>query len=343
MQSAQAPASFTRRAHATPSPSNSTRDSIVPTDNGRRTTKGAPAPARSTRRSMSGNRSRTRAAMLLVAPAVIVLFFITVVPIFYGFYLSLTDYNPVNRGAPVFHGMEGYWRVLGMPAFWSSIGITLVYALGTLMIAVPGSLALALMVNGTFRGVTLFRTLLYLPRIVSLVAVSTIWLWLYSRDGLFNYLLDLIGMTPISFLTDENTALASLIVMRAWKALGGSMIIFLAGLQAMPRELYEAAAVDGCGRWKSFWHVTRPLLVPITTYVIVVDLIYLSQSFSEIYVLTSGGPLGSTTVVNMLIYREAFEYFRLGEASAMAFILFCLILGLSLFSTRILSRRGAQS
>ncbi|MCP2369648.1 ABC-type sugar transport system permease subunit [Agromyces terreus] len=288
-------------------------------------------------------RTKARAAGILLAPALIVLFAVTVVPIFYGFYLSLTDYNPVERAAPTFHGLDGYIRVLGMPAFWSSIGITLTYALGTLAIAVPGSLALAMLVNGTFRGVKLFRTLLYLPRVVSLVAVSTIWLWIYSRDGLLNYVLDVIGLAPISFLTDENTALVSLIVMRAWKALGGSMIIFLAGLQAMPRDLYEAASIDGCGRWASFRHITLPLLVPITTYVVTVDLIYLAQSFSEIYVLTSGGPLGSTTVVNMLIYKEAFEYFRLGEASSMAFILFALIFALSLFSTRVLSRRGVHA
>ena len=288
-------------------------------------------------------RSKTRAATLLIAPALVVLFVVTVIPIFYGFYLSLTDYNPIDRQPPTFHGLDGYIRVLGMPAFWSSIGITLTYALGTLVIAVPASLALAIMVNGTFRGVKLFRTLLYLPRVVSLVAVSTIWLWIYSRDGLLNYWLDLLGQAPIPFLTDENWALISLIVMRAWKAIGGSMIIFLAGLQAMPRELYEAASIDGCGKWASFRHVTLPLLVPITTYVVTVDVIYLAQSFSEIYVLTSGGPLGSTTVVNMLIYKEAFEYFRLGEASSMAFLLFCLILGLSLFSTRVLSRRGARS
>lgn len=288
-------------------------------------------------------RPRLRTAALLLAPALLLLFAITVVPIFYGFYLSLTDYSPVDRGAPEFHGFDGYAKVLGMPEFWASLRITLTYAFGTLLLAVPLALGAALMVNGDFFGVKLFRTMLYLPRVVSLVAISTIWLWMYSQEGLFNHLLDLVGMSPISFLTDENTALASLIVMRAWKALGGSMIIFLAGLQAMPRELYEAAAIDGCGRWASFRHVTLPLLVPITTYVVVVDVIYLAQSFSEIYVLTSGGPLGSTTVVNMLIYKEAFENFRLGEASAMAFLLFCLILALSLLSMRTLTRKGVNA
>ncbi|MGC0252459.1 carbohydrate ABC transporter permease [Pseudactinotalea sp. Z1748] len=271
-------------------------------------------------------------------PAVVALVLVTLVPIAYGFYLSLTSYNPVQRGGPQFHGLDGYIQILGSGTFWNAVWVTVKYAVGTLLIAVPGALGLAMLVNRTFAGVGFFRAIFYLPRVVPLVAVSMIWLWLYSHDGLFNYLLDIVGLPPVAFLTDQDTALMSLIVMRAWKALGGGMIIFLAGLQGIPQELLEAADVDGCGRFRKFQHVTLPLLVPITTYVIVVDLIYLAQSFAEIYILTQGGPLRSTTVVNMLVYNEAFEHYRLGHASAMAFVLFALIFALAYVNIRVLTR-----
>jgi ABC-type sugar transport system permease subunit len=264
---------------------------------------------------------------------------VTVLPVVYGFYLSLTSYNPVQTTGPQFHGLEGYRRVLTSAEFWSAVWVTVQYAVGTLVIAVPAALGLALLVNGRFPGVALFRGLLYLPRVVSLVAVSMIWLWLYSQQGFFNYLLDVVGLGPVSFLTQESAALPSLIIMRAWKALGGGMIIFLAGLQTIPQDLIDSAAVDGAGRFRTFWHVTLPLLAPITTYVVVVDLIYLAQSFSEIYILTSGGPLGSTTVVNMLVYKEAFQNYQLGEASAMAFVLFALIFALAYVNIRALTGR----
>ncbi|MED7931919.1 sugar ABC transporter permease [Nonomuraea sp. LP-02] len=306
-------------------------------------TSSGPEPVTASRPSRSPLRSaQRRAGWILVLPAALALSLVTIVPIGYGFYLSLTSYNPVERGGPRFHGLDGYLAVLQSGEFWHAIWITVQYAFGTLILAVPAALALALLVNGRFPGVALFRAVLYLPRVVPLVAVSMIWLWLYSHDGLFNYLLDLVGLPPVDFLTDEDTALLSLIGMRAWKALGGSMIIFLAGLQAVPASLLEAAAVDGCGRWRTLRHVILPLLVPITTYVVVVDLIYLAQSFSEIYVLTSGGPLSSTTVLNMLIYNEAFEHYRLGNASAMAFLLFCLIFGLAYLSIRSMARGGRR-
>ncbi|WP_283138436.1 carbohydrate ABC transporter permease [Rhizohabitans arisaemae] len=290
------------------------------------------------RRVSPSRRGQGVAGWTLVLPSILVLLVVVAVPIGYGFYLSLTSYNPVETTGPKFHGLTGYLQVLTSGEFWDALRVTVLYAFGTLALTVPAALGLALLVNGKFPGVALFRGAMYLPRVVSLVAVSMIWLWLYSREGYFNHLLDLVGLGPVEFLTDEATALPSLIVMRAWKALGGSMIIFLAGLQTIPKELIQSAAVDGAGRFRTFRHVTLPLLMPITTYVVVVDLIYLAQSFSEIYILTSGGPLGSTTVVNMLVYKEAFENFKLGEASSMAFVLFCMIFALAYANVRFLSR-----
>lgn len=286
------------------------------------------------------HRSQRRAGWLLLAPAGLALFFITLIPVAYGFYLSLTSYNPVYKDSTTFRGFDGYVRILTDGTFWRAILVTLEYALGTLALTLPVALGLALLVNGKFPGVALFRSVMYLPRVVPLVAISLVWLWLYSSTGLFNYLLSLVGLDPVPFLTEPESALPSLIVMRAWKALGGSMIIFLAGLQNIPQGLMEAASVDGAGRWRKLIHITLPLLAPITSYVVTVDLIYLSQSFSEIYIMTDGGPLGSTTVANMLIYKEAFQNFRIGDASAMAFLLFALIFVLVLVNfRRVLGKR----
>jgi len=284
-------------------------------------------------------RSRNRAGWALVSPAMLVLSLVMLLPIGYGFYLSLTSYNPVERGAPKFHGVTGYLKVLQSSVFWDAVWVTFLYAAGTLLIAVPVAMLLAVLVNGSFPGVGVFRAVLYMPRVVPLVAAALIWMWLYSHDGFFNYVLEVFGLPGVDFLTDENTALLSLILMRSWKALGGGMILFLAGLQSVPSSLLESASVDGCGRMRKFWHVTLPTLVPIITYVIVMDLIYLAQSFTEIYIMTSGGPLSSTKVVNMLVYEEAFQHYRLGDASAMAFVLFCLIFAVAYANIRILRRR----
>jgi len=284
-------------------------------------------------------RKRAVAALLFVAPATLYILIFFVVPVFYGLGLSFTDYNPMARGAPDFIGLQGYREVLASERFWSSIGVTLHYALGSLALAVPIALALAMLVNTQVAGITFFRSALFAPRVVALVAVSMIWLWLYSRDGFFNYLLDLVGIDAVNWLNNPDTAIWSLIVMRAWKALGQNMILFLAGLQSVPPHLYEAAKVDGAGRWQQFRHVTLPSLRPIMTYVVAVNLIYLAQSFAEVYILTDGGPLESTRVVNMLIYQEAFQYNRLGQASAMAFVLFVLIFGLAYFNIRAMTKK----
>lgn len=282
------------------------------------------------------------AGLVFVAPTTIYVLLFFIGPVLYGLGLSFTDYNPMARGGPEFLGLEGYREVLVSERFWRSIGVTLHYALGSLALAVPIALGLAILVNRSVRGITFFRSVMFAPRVVSLVAVSMIWLWLYSRDGFFNYLLDLVGIDAVNWLYDPDTAIWSLIVMRAWKALGQNMILFLAGLQSVPLHLYEAAKVDGAGRWQQFRHVTLPSLRPIMTFVVAVNLIYLAQSFSEVYILTDGGPLESTRVVNMLIYQEAFQYNRLGTASAMAFVLFVLIFALAYFNIRAMTRKGGD-
>jgi ABC-type sugar transport system permease subunit len=165
---------------------------------------------------------------------------------------------------------------------------------------------------------------------------------MYSQTGLVNEILGALGLSGQSWLLSADSALNAVSAMRIWKALGSNMVLLLAGLQSIPRDLYEAAKVDGAGKWATFRHITLPGLRPMLVYVVAMDIIYLAQGFAEIYVLTQGGPLESTTTVNYLIYTEAFQYNQLGSASAMAFVLFAFIVGFSVLTVRGISGRRAS-
>ncbi|MCS5497435.1 sugar ABC transporter permease [Cnuibacter physcomitrellae] len=272
--------------------------------------------------------------LLFVLPAGLYIVIFQLVPVLYGLVLSFTKYSPLSRSGPVFTGIENYTDLLSDADFGSALLVTGRYVLQVLPITVILALGLAILVNRPFKGVGLFRSALYVPHIVSLTAVSMVWLWMYSQTGLFNEVLGWFGAPAQSWLLDSDSALNAVSAMRIWKALGSNMVLLLAGLQSIPRDLYEAARVDGAGRWATFRYVTLPGLRPMLVYVIAMDIIYLAQGFAEIYVLTQGGPLGSTTTVNYLIYTEAFQYNSMGSASAMAFVLFALIIGFSLLTIR---------
>jgi ABC-type sugar transport system permease subunit len=221
--------------------------------------------------------------------------------------------------------------------------VTLRYVVQVLPVTVVLALALAVLANRSFRGVGFFRTGLYVPHIISLTAVSMVWLWLYSDSGLINQVFDWLGIAPQSWLTSRGAALNAVSAMRVWKALGSNMVLILAGLQSVPNSLYEAARVDGANAWNQFRYVTLPGVRPMLTYVVAMDVIYLAQGFNEIYVLTQGGPLGSTTTVNYLIYTQAFQYNQMGGASAMAFVLFAFIAALTLLGIRGTQGRGGRA
>lgn len=294
---------------------------------------GAPPPPRRAKR-----RGRY-VGVWFVLPAALVVVVFTLVPVVYGLGLSFTSYSPLSRTGPQPVGFDNYAQLVNDPEFLRAIGVTLRYTVQVLPVLVVLALVLAVLANKPFRGVGLFRTGLYIPHIVSLTAVSMIWLWIYSRDGMVNDVLGVIGLEPQRWLYEPGSALNAVSAMRVWKALGSNMVLLLAGLQAIPRHLYEAARVDGASAWQQFRHVTLPGLRPMLVYVVTMDVIYLSQSFAEIFVLTQGGPLGSTTTVNYLIYQEAFQSNQMGSASAMAFVLFALIAGFSFVSIRALTGR----
>lgn len=272
--------------------------------------------------------------ILFVLPATIYVLTFQLGPVLYGLVLSFAQYSPLDRGGPEFIGIGNYRTIIADPEFGKAMLVTLRYVLQVLPATVIIAMFLAVVANRSFRGVGFFRTGLYIPHVISLTAVSMIWLWIYSDTGLINSVLGWFGLGPQSWLTNADSALNAVTVMRVWKALGSNMVLLLAGLQAVPRDLYEAARMDGAGVLNQFRYVTLPGIRPMLTYVVAMDVIYLAQGFTEIFVLTQGGPLGSTTTVNYLIYTEAFQYNEMGSASAMAFVLFAFIAALSLIAIR---------
>ena len=279
------------------------------------------------------------AGLFFVLPAALYIIGFHLVPVGYSLVLSFTSYSPLNRGGPTFVGGQNYTELFQDGEFGSALLVTLEYVLKVLPLLIVLALCLALLVNRPFRGVGVFRSAMYVPHIVSLTAVSMVWLWIYSDTGLINDLLRSLGLPQQSWLLQQDTALNAVAAMRIWKALGSNMVLLLAGLQSIPRELYEAVKVDGGGAIAAFRYVTLPGLRPMLVYVVTMDCIYLAQGFAELFVLTQGGPLGSTTTANYLIYQEAFQYNQMGAASAQAFVLFALIAGLSALSIRSIGGR----
>lgn len=279
------------------------------------------------------NRSKRHSmlmGLLFVAPVVAYVLVIHFIPIASSLYLSFTDYNVLSR--PKWVGIANYVKLLFDDSlFWTAMRNTAQYSLEVLPLNIAISLGLALLVNRATRGIVIFRTLFYLPVVTSIIAVSMIWLWLYQpQSGLINLLLGKLGIGPIDWLGTPGLALHSLVIMRVWKGVGWNMVIYLAGLQGIPQYLYEAAEIDGASGISRLRYITWPLLKPVTYYIIVMGLISTFQTFGEVYAMTGGGPLDSTTTVAFLIYQRAFQYYEMGEASAVAFLLFLVILGLSL-------------
>ena len=314
-------------------------DLVVPVGASPEEPTGTARPAR--RKTKKWNRLAV-CGLLFVLPAGLYVLVFQLVPVVYGLVLSFTSYSPLSRKGPEFTGFDNYASLLTDGDFANALLVTGRYVLQVLPLTVVLALFLAILVNRPFRGVGLFRSALYVPHIVSLTAVSIVWLWMYSQTGLVNEILGALGLSGQSWLLSADSALNAVSAMRIWKALGSNMVLLLAGLQSIPRDLYEAAKVDGAGKWATFRHITLPGLRPMLVYVVAMDIIYLAQGFAEIYVLTQGGPLESTTTVNYLIYTEAFQYNQLGSASAMAFVLFAFIVGFSVLTVRGISGRRAS-
>jgi len=280
------------------------------------------------------------AAWVFVAPALVLIGVFFFVPVAASLVLSVTDfdiYAVADSENTRFVGFDNYARLLRTPLFWASLRNTFYFALvgGPLTIAV--SLGAALLLNAKLvRWKTLFRTIYFTPFVTTLVAVAIVWRYLYhTRYGLLNYALDGFGIAPVDWLGDPRWAMPAIILMAVWKNFGYNMLIFIAGLQSIPDELYDAANVDGAGPVRQFFNVTLPMLRPTLLFVSVITMIGYFQLFAEPYVMTQGGPLRSTTSVVLLMYEEGFRWWRMGYAAAIAFVLFLVILLFTLVQFRI--------
>jgi multiple sugar transport system permease protein len=250
-------------------------------------------------------------------------------PILASFYYSLTEWDLLT--SPQFIGLDNYVRLFTRdPLALKSFKVTLVYTLVYVPLDLIFGLALALLLNQKLRGIGVFRTVYYLPSVLSGVAYVVMWMWMFNpQHGLINTLLTYIGIQGPRWLLDPKWALSALIMMSLW-GVGRSMIIFLAGLQDIPIVLYEAAEIDGASHWKKFWKVTLPLLTPSLLFNLIFGIILTFQTFTNAFVATNGGPLDSTLFYVLYLYRKAFEHLQMGYASAMAWVLFLIVLGCTL-------------
>ena len=264
----------------------------------------------------------------LLLPWAIGFLTLTAGPMATSLWLSFHKYDFTTRE---YVGLENYRRLFYEdPLFWKSLQVTASYALIAVPLGIIGSLALAVLLNSKVRGIPIFRTVYYLPSLVPAVASAVLWQWLFNTDnGLLNQILAVFGFAGPQWLQDERWTLPGFILMSLWGIGGGRMVIFLAGLQGIPDSFREAASLDGAGHWTTFRHVTLPLLSPVLFFNVVLGVIGSFQYFTQAYVMTGGGPNNASLFYALYLFRNAFEYFKIGKASAMAWVLFAILLAIT--------------
>ncbi len=284
-----------------------------------------------------------RAGWWFLAPALVVLGVFFFLPVLAAFVLSFTDWDIYALADPEnarFVGFKNYLELFRNRLFWKALGNTAYFALAGGVLSIGVALGTALLLHSKLaRWTTLFRTALFSPVVTTLVAVAVVWRYLlHTRYGFLNYLLGMVGLGPIDWLGDPSWSIPAILLLATWKNFGYNMILFLAGLQAIPEELYEAARIDGASAWAEFRHVTLPMLRPTFAFVGVLTLVGYFQLFAEPYVMTQGGPVQSTVSIVYLMYEEGFKWWNMGFASAVAFVLLVLILGLTWLQFRLVER-----
>ena len=289
---------------------------------------------------------RIDAGWWFVAPSLLLIGVFFLGPVIAAVGLSFTDfdlYALADWHAARWVGFRNYARILHEPVFWLALRNTLYFALVGGPLTVAASLGAALLVNARLlRWKATARTVFFAPFVTTLVAVAIVWRYLYHpRYGLINTLLAHVGVHPIDWLGDPHWAMPAIILMATWKNFGYNMLICIAGLQSIPRDLYEAAELDGAGRWSQFRHVTLPMLGPTLFFVAIVTMIGYLQLFTEPYVMTAGGPLRATTSLVLYMYEEGFRWWRLGNAAAIAFLLFILIVLFTIVQRRLTPKAAA--
>ncbi|WP_431635017.1 carbohydrate ABC transporter permease [Dyella sp. KULCS107] len=281
-----------------------------------------------------------RTAWLFLAPALMVIGVFFALPVLGALVLSFTDYDLYALADPHnvrFVGLHNYLALLQRPLFWAALGHTVYFVAVAVPLSMAVSLGGALLLNSPLaRAQAFFRTALFAPVVTTVVAVAIIWRYLFNtKYGVVNALLDTLGLHPVDWLGDPRWAMPTIILFAVWKNFGYNMIIFLAGLQAIPSTLYEAARIDGASPWRQFRHITWPMLRPTLLMVAILTVSGYFQLFAEPYVMTEGGPLQSTVSVLYLMYDEGFTWWNLGSASAVAFALFVMMFAVTALMLRL--------
>jgi multiple sugar transport system permease protein len=285
--------------------------------------------------------SRSHAGFWFAAPALAAIGFFFVLPVAASLALSLTDfdiYALADAGSLRFVGLANYARLLADPSFWNAFANTLYFAAVGGTLSVLASLGGALLLEAPLaRARGFFRTVYFLPVVTTLVAVAIVWRFLYHpRIGLLNRALEAVGLPTVDWLGDPAFAMPAIIGLAVWKNFGWNLVIFAAGLQAIPARLYEAARLDGASGWQQLRHVTLPLLLPTTSFVVLMTAIGSLQLFAEPYVMTQGGPGDATRSLVLLMYEQGFRWWNLGHAAAIAFVLFALVAAATFVGRRLL-------
>ena len=285
---------------------------------------------------LSMRQRRNLAGYLFISPVILGYLLWVAGPMLMAIWLSLTEWDMLRPAT--FVGLSNYQQMLYDDLFWKSLSVTFYYTLVSVPLSLAFSFALALLVNVNVRGIAIFRMLFYLPSIVPLVVSAVLWLWIFNSElGLLNALFHWVGLPKVLWLQDSNWAMPALIIMSLW-TVGGGMVIFLAGLQGIPVHLYEAAEIDGANYWQRFWNVTIPMMSPVIFFNLVIGLINALQNFVPGYLMTQGGPQNSTLFYGLYIFRSAFRDFKMGYAAALSWVLFAIVLALSVFVFRYLGR-----
>jgi multiple sugar transport system permease protein len=296
------------------------------------TSRSAPATQDPPRRRGSLARRQALWCYVFMAPAILGLLLFSLGPMIASLWLSFTSYDLLS--SPEWIGTENYVNLAQDPLFRKSLSVTLIYGLVSVPCTMVIALVLAIMLNAKIPALPFFRSAYYLPSVIGGVAVATLWKWMFNGEyGLINAGLARIGIAGPAWLTDEQWALRALIFMSLW-GFGATMLIYLAGLQGVPKELYEAAQVDGASRFRQHLHITVPMLSPVTFFNLIMGIIASLQVFAEPFVLTKGGPNNSTLLLSVYLYQNAFQYLQMGYASAIAWVTFAIILVFTLLVFR---------
>jgi multiple sugar transport system permease protein len=296
----------------------------------------APRPARGLRHTARQARKEWT-AYLFLAPGLFVFSIFSLLALAFMFYLTFHEWEIIAPEKP-FVGLQNYRDLIQDERFRQAVFNTVYYTGAFVPLQMAVGLGIALLLNTGLRGQGLLRTIYYLPCVTPFVVSAIVWKWFYNGDfGIFNFYLLKVGLIdqPLSFLSDENLAMPSVILMTVWGQVGFSMVVYLAGLQAIPEEYYEAAKVDGAGPWGRFRHITIPMLRPTTVFIAVIGVIFAMQQFVQLFVMTRGGPVHRTTTMLFYVYESAFNFYEMGYAATLAFALFLILLVFTVIQLRL--------